>query len=157
MDMQSLLNLAKQSFDSNGDGNLDMTELMAALSSLTGNSSAPQGNLQSLASGFNLSSLVSQLQSGGLENVVSSWLGNGANAQVSGNDLVQSLGSDKIAAFANQLGISQEKAVAGLQTLLPQMIDHSSQDGHLQTAAQTQGEGLGGMLGGLAGSFFNKK
>ncbi len=158
MDIQSLINLASTSFDQNGDGKLDMNDLAGALGPLlsgSAQSGSAQNNLASLASGFNLSGVVSQLQQGGLSQVVSSWLGDGANESVSAQDLLGSLGQDKIAAFAERLGISQDQALSGLQNLLPQVIDQSSRGGELLPAAQGQG-GLGSLLGGLASSFLKR-
>jgi uncharacterized protein YidB (DUF937 family) len=159
MDIQALLNLASTSFDQNGDGKLDMNDLAGALAPLLSSSAQPAGaaqnNLAALASGFNLSGVVAQLQQGGLSQVVSSWLGDGTNEPVSTDALASSLGQDKIAAFAERLGISPAQALSGLQNLLPQVIDQSSRGGELLPAAQGQG-GLGSLLGGLASSFLKR-
>ncbi len=162
MDLQALLNLANTSFDQNGDGKVDLNDLTGAMGSLLNGSTHPDGAIQnapsSLLSGLNLSGIVTQLQQGGLSSAVASWLGDGANEPVSADALANALGSDKIAAFAERLGLSQAQALQGLQNLLPQVIDQSSSGGQLLSATQGQGGlgALGGLLGGLASNFLKR-
>ncbi|HUN00145.1 MAG: hypothetical protein B7X12_08145 [Halothiobacillus sp. 20-53-49] len=166
MDLHALLNLANTAFDKNGDGKVDLNDLAGAIDPLLNNGQSPeeasQNNLLSLASGLDLSGIVTQLQQGGLSAAVSSWLGDGANEPVSADALVSALGQDKIAAFAARMGISQAQALSGLQTLLPQVIDQSSRGGQLLPTGQAGlGSlgglgGLGGLLSGLASNFLKR-
>jgi len=93
-----------------------------ALSGLIGDG---EGNLD-------ISGLVSQLtDSGGLGSLVSSWLGDGANEGMEASQIIELFGSDKIAAFADQLGLDQDSATEGLSSVLPALIDQGSTGGDL--------------------------
>jgi len=70
-------------------------------------------------------------------------LGDGDNAEISGSQLEQLLGSEKIQQAASQLGTSQDDLLAGLKDAIPQVVDKSSSGGSLL-------DSVGG-LSGLAG------
>ena len=93
---------------------------------------------------------------GDLMSIAASWLGKGENAPISGGQLTQMLGSDKIAAFAQQLGLSQEQAVSGLQAAIPQVVDKASPDGALDLGNML--DAVGGVSGaiGLASKLFGR-
>ena len=93
--------------------------------------------------GIDLGSLVSNLNSSGLGDLASSWLGDGDNADISSSQLESLLGSDKIQQAASQLGTSQSDLLSGLQDMIPQVVDKSSSGGSLL-------DSVGG-LSGLAG------
>lgn len=144
MDMNQILKMGAQAFmDSKGSGeagsNLDTGAIMSALSGLSGNG------------GLDISSLIGSMQGGGMETMLQSWLGDGGNEAISGNQISNLLGSEKITAFAAQLGISEEEAVGGLQEAMPQMVDKASSGGSLL-------DSIGGMSGamGLASKLFGK-
>jgi len=144
MDIQALLKLGAESFkNSQGSGDagsgLDIGSLTSALSGLTGGS---QG-------GLDISSLVGLMQNKGMGDLLQSWLGDGQNQAISGDQVKSLLDSDQISSFASQLGLSEDEAVGGLQDALPQMMDHASQGGNLL-------DSLGGAKGmmGLAGKLF---
>lgn len=144
MDINSLLQsgaqLFKDKLDSDRDGQIEISEIASALMSLLGNQ---QGNL-------NLSSIMSSMQSGGSQDLMAlaaSWLGTGENAPVSGNQLEQIFGHDKIAAFAKQLGISESSALSGLQEAVPNLIDKASPEGSLVDLGQQLLNSAGGVSG----------
>ncbi len=131
MDMMQLATqLFKSQLDKDHDGQLEMTEIASAMMGLMGN-----GQNQAQAGGLGgLASMISGMQGGGdsgLASLAASWLGNGANAQPSGGQINQMFGQDKIAAFAQQLGISQEQAVSGLQAAVPEVVNKASPNGSL--------------------------
>ena len=70
-----------------------------------------------------LSGLIEKFNSNGLGDIVSSWVGKGANQPVSGDQMASTLGMDKIRDIASSLGISQTQAADGLASALPQLID----------------------------------
>jgi len=76
-----------------------------------------------------ISGLVEKFKNNGLGDVISSWISTGENQAVSGEQIEQTLGSDKIQAIAEKLGISGADASAGLAALLPQIIDKLTPDG----------------------------
>lgn len=104
------------------------------------------GVMDSLLGGgdkMDLGSLVSGLQSKGLGDVASSWLGDGENADISTDQLKDVLDGDKVAAAAAKLGTDEGSLLESLKDALPQIIDKSSSGGSLL-------DSVGG-LGGLAG------
>ena len=83
--------------------------IASALSNLLGNGDSSDG-------GLDISSLVTGMMNkgGGLENIVGSWLGDGGNEAVSGSQIKDILGEDKISEFANKLGIDEDSAADSL-------------------------------------------
>ena len=130
--------------DSQGSGeagsNLDPDVLSTALSGLS------SGN-----GGVNIASIISSMQGGGMGDLLQSWLGDGQNQGISGGQISELIGSDKISEFASQLGLSEDEAIAGLQDAMPQMVDNASRGGSLL-------DSIGGVEGAinLAGKFFGK-
>jgi len=141
MDMGDLLKLGANAFmNSKGSGdtgsNLDMDSVVSALSGLTGDSEE---------GGLDIGSVISKLTGGdssGLMNMAQSWLGDGDNEPASSDSVVEMLGEDKIAEFAEKLGVSEEEAIAGLQDTLPQIIDKGSEGGSIL-------DSIGGISGAL--------
>ena len=117
-----------------GAANTDSNVLSSVIGNLLGGSSND---------GIDLGGLVEKLNGGGLGDVASSWLGDGDNAEISGSQLEQLLGSEKIQQAASQLGTSQDDLLAGLKDAIPQVVDKSSSGGSLL-------DSVGG-LSGLAG------
>lgn len=101
---------------------LDPDKISGALGGLLGNES---GDLD-------LAGIASKMSSSGdLGGIVSSWLGDGANEAISADKLAGLFGSDKIAAFAEQLGTDAGSAADGLAQALPEIMDKSSSGGNL--------------------------
>lgn len=119
--------------------------ISSALSSLLGGNSSNEA-------GLDFSSLVSNMLSkdGGLQDIVGSWLGDGDNEVVSGNQIKDILGGDKIAEFASKLGIDEDSAADSLAEAVPQMVDKGSSGGSLLDAVG----GLDGVIG-LAKKFLS--
>ena len=119
MDLMDLLKVGGSLIQSNSDDattGLDVGDIANALGGLLGNSEG----------GLDLSSLVSGLSQNGLGEIVGSWLGNGENASISLDQVKDLLGSDKIAEFASQLGLSEESAAGALADALPQVVDQAT-------------------------------
>ena len=107
---------------------------------------AAMGLLRSTGGTGGLGSVLSSLQSSGMGDVVSSWIGTGANKSISPDQLKSALGPDKLAQFAKQAGVSGGDASSALAGLLPGLVDKLSPDGKLPDA-----QGLESMLGKLIG------
>ena len=75
--------------------------------------------------------IVAKLQQGGLGEQVASWLGNGQNLPVSGEQLRSALGSDQVRQLASHLGLPVDQALEVLSTHLPQTVDAASPNGSL--------------------------
>ena len=102
-------------------------------------------------SGGGLGSILKDLQSNGLGDQVSSWLGSGDNKAVSPDKLKAALGSERVSQFAKQAGVSGSEASTLLAGMLPGLVDKLSPDGKLPDAG-----GLDSMLSGLMGAVGKK-
>jgi len=92
---------------------------------------------------IDLNGLVSKLmEKGSLKSIVDSWLGDGDNEGISGSQILDILGNDKIAEFASTIGVDASEAQAGLADVLPKIIDKAISGGSLLDAAG----GIGGLL-----------
>ena len=119
MDLIDLLKIGGSLIQGNSDDattGLDIDDVANALNGLVGNG---QG-------GLNLGALVGGLSQNGLGEIVGSWLGNGENRSISADQITDLLGSDKIAAFASQLGLSDDSAKGALVDALPQVVDKAT-------------------------------
>jgi len=135
MDLMDLLKVGASLIQGNSDDattGLDIGDIANALNGLVGNG---EGSLD-------LAALVGGLSQNGLGAIVGSWLGNGKNESISMDQITDLLGSDKISAFASQLGLSEESAKGALVDALPQVVDQA-----------TSGEGtiMDEMLGQVGG------
>jgi uncharacterized protein YidB (DUF937 family) len=118
----------------------------------TGGGSALQAIIAMLAQGGGaggLDGVLRQFQQGGLGDVAASWVGTGQNLPISAEQLRDVLGSDLVAQFAQQLGISPGEGAEQLSELLPQVVDRLTPAGELPT---TDAGGLGD-LGSLLARF----
>jgi len=91
------------------------------------------GELLGGADKFDLGALVEKFTGAGgdVASKAKSWLGDGANDSISPDQLKETLGADKIEAFAAKLGVDRETASGGLADMLPQLIDKGSRGGSL--------------------------
>lgn len=119
MELMDLLKTGAKMIEGNSDEattGLDIEKIANALNDLVGNG---QG-------GLNLAAFVSGLSQNGLGEIVGSWLGNGENRSITIGQITTLLGSDKIATFASQLGLSQESAASALAEVVPQVVDKAT-------------------------------
>lgn len=119
---------------------LPLEHIMAALARL----------MPGAGDNIDFAGLIDRMKSGGLAQLAQSWLGDGRNAGIDVGDLTSMFGSEKIGAFASQLGIDQDTALEGLRGAVPEMVDKASSGGTL--------DALGGISGlaGMAGKLFGK-
>jgi uncharacterized protein YidB (DUF937 family) len=151
MDLNDIVSMGTKMFqDKVGEDGVDGNVLQDALSGLLSNEEG----------GFDLSNIISSLTGGsddgeegaGLGSIVSSWIGGGENESIDGGMLSNLLGSDKIAEFADKLGIDTDTALSGLTDAVPNMVDKATPDG--DTLLDQVG-GLDGLMG-MAGKLFGK-
>lgn len=119
MDLTDLLKVGGSLIQGNSDDattGLDVGDIANALNGLIGNGEG----------GLDLGALVGGLSQNGLGEIVGSWLGNGENKSISMDQITDLLGSDKISAFASQLGVSEESAKGALVDSLPQVVDQAT-------------------------------
>jgi uncharacterized protein YidB (DUF937 family) len=119
--------------------------IASALSSLLGGGNSDGGlDLSSLISGMlNKGSGDGDGDSGGgIADIVGSWLGDGDNEAVSGSQIKDMLGGDKISEFASKLGVDEDTAADSLAEAVPQMVDKGSSGGSLL-------DSVGGLSGAI--------
>ena len=78
-----------------------------------------------------LPAILQQLKDSGLSEHVASWIGNGENQTVSGNQMADALGGENIQQVARESGIEPQHVSAGLAQLLPQIINQLTPNGQL--------------------------
>ncbi len=148
MDFNDLLRLGAEMIQNNSDDattNLDPDAISGALSNLLG---SEEGSID-------LSSLVERFAGSGLGDLVQSWLGEGENAPVDPDTVESVLGSEKISAFAEELGIDFDSAKQALSDAIPTVVDKATPAGSDMLSGlleQVGGvEGALGMLGKMFG------
>jgi uncharacterized protein YidB (DUF937 family) len=76
-----------------------------------------------------LQGLMQQFQSNGLGEVMNSWVGNGQNQPISGDQITQVLGSDKVNEIAGKLGMQPDQISSLIAQHLPGVIDKMTPQG----------------------------
>lgn len=114
-------------------GNLNSDVVASALSALLG---GENGQLD-------LGALVAKFSQGDLASLAQSWLGDGANANFSIDQVLSVLGASQVSEFSAGLGIEESDASSALSEMIPELIDQNSSAGGLLDAV--------GGVGGLAG------
>ncbi len=114
-------------------------QLVQAITGLLGNDGQQGG----------LAGLVDKFQQAGLGDVVGSWIGNGQNQSVSGDQLTSVLGEGTMAGLAEKLGMSPGEAAGQLSNVLPGLIDKLTPGGEAPAGGLGNAGDLMGMLGGL--------
>jgi len=75
--------------------------------------------------------LLKQLQEGGLERQIGSWLGNGQNLPVTPAQIKEALGNDQIRQIAQKMGIPVDDVLKLLTQFFPEAVNQASPDGKL--------------------------
>lgn len=96
-----------------------------------------------------LGGLVSKFEQAGLGNVINSWVGNGQNQPVTGDQLTKVLGSGAISAIAAKLGVNSGTAAGQLSSVLPELINHLTPQGQAPAGGLGNSRDLLGTLSGL--------
>jgi uncharacterized protein YidB (DUF937 family) len=92
-----------------------------------------------------LGGLVSSFEQGGLGEIAKSWVSSGANLPISADQIAAVMGSGPVVEFAQKMGIDPAMANGVLAQVLPQVVDHLTPNGQVQSG------GVADLLGGLAG------
>jgi len=114
-------------------------QLMQAITGMLGNDGSQGG----------LGGLMAKFQNAGMGGVLGSWVGNGQNEPISGDQLTNVLGNDEMAGFAEKAGMSQNDAANQLSNILPGLIDKLTPNGNAPAGGLGNSDDLMGMLGGL--------
>ena len=79
----------------------------------------------------NLADLVSQFTNNGLGDIIQSWVGTGKNTPITGTQLTNVLGAEKIEKIAETLGFPASTVPGILAGFLPGIIDKLTPNGKL--------------------------
>ena len=117
---------------------------MSFLDQLTGDLSAKLGggvnagslfeyamNLINNPSTGGISGLIEAFKNNHLGDIISSWISTGENMPVSADQIVQTLGPDKIQNIAQKIDMSSEDLSQHLSQLIPQIVDKLTPDGNV--------------------------
>lgn len=96
-----------------------------------------------------LGGLMEKFNQAGLGEQMKSWVGTGANAPVTGDEIGSVLGGDVLGDLASKLGMSQGDAAGSLAQMLPGLIDKLTPHGQAPAGGLGNSGDLMGMLGGL--------
>jgi uncharacterized protein YidB (DUF937 family) len=83
-----------------------------------------------------LGDLLKQFQQNGQGEKAASWVAKGPNKPVSGPELEEALGEEKIAWLMQQTGLSRDELIAGLVSKLPNVVDQLTPEGRVPTDAE---------------------
>lgn len=100
-----------------GEGNSQGGGLMDSIMGLVGGNSKGLGGL------------VEKFTSGGLGDIVGSWIGKGENKPVSPDQISNVLGDGKIAEIAKKAGLDPKTASSKISEILPAVVDKLTPNG----------------------------
>jgi len=83
-----------------------------------------------------LNDLLKQFQQNGHGEAASSWVGTGANKDISETDMARSIGADEIDALSRHTGLSRNDLLAGLRRELPGAIDELTPEGRVPSGQE---------------------
>jgi uncharacterized protein YidB (DUF937 family) len=123
-------------------------------------SAAPQGNaLLNLALQFvqnypgGLAGLVQAFSNAGAGEQAKSWVGTGRNLPISPDIITQILGGQQqVRSMGAQYGLESQMTAGGLASLLPEIINQMTPQGHLENRQQ---DDLGALLESVRGKLTN--
>ena len=99
--------------------------------------------------GGGLGGLMDKFNQAGLGDVLGSWIRTDPNPPISGEQLGQVLGGEKMSEIASQLGLNEGEAAGQLAQVLPGLIDQLTPQGAAPQGGFGNAGDLMGMLGGL--------
>ena len=83
-----------------------------------------------------LGGLLKQFQQNGQGEIANSWVGTGANRDMSESDMAKSIGMDDIDTLSKHTGLSRDDLLAGLRRELPGAIDELTPDGRVPSGEE---------------------
>jgi uncharacterized protein YidB (DUF937 family) len=73
--------------------------------------------------------LVSTFESKGLGGVIAGWVSNGPNPPISGEQVIDVVGRDRVAAIAAKAGLSEEQVSGAISQMLPKLVNELTPNG----------------------------
>jgi uncharacterized protein YidB (DUF937 family) len=107
--------------------------VMALLALLASRAMAGRGRTQAPASGDlgGLGGLVERFRQGGLDDIINSWIGTGANKPISAHQLHDALGSETVGDLSRETGMPRDDLLSQLSQVLPGVVDKLTPRGQL--------------------------
>ena len=99
-----------------------------------------------------LQGLMNKFSQAGLGNVFSSWVSNGPNPPISGEQLQRVLGSEQVKALGAKFGVDPAQVSQALAEHLPTIVDKLTPGGKIDNSVNVQQQ-LSSMLPSLLQSF----
>ncbi len=93
-----------------------------------------------------LGGILDAFQKGGLGHIADSWVSQGDNMPVTGDQVSEVFGNDKISAMASQLGMSHGDVSGGLAQILPQLVDRVTPNGQVPQDHNMLQDALSGLF-----------
>lgn len=120
-------------------GKGDITDLAAIAAKNPEFVTAAAGLLSSRAQTGGFDGLMDSFRGAGLDDAVSSWLGDGANKSITADQVKRAIGDDSLSEFAQKAGLSLSDAGPALASVLPSLIDKLSPDGKMPGVGSLEG------------------
>ncbi len=98
---------------------------------LGGNKNAVVGTDSSASSGSPLGGLMEQFKNKGIGDLFKSWVGSGANQEITPEQVKEGIGHDKLNEMAQKSGLSVSDLASKLSKYLPGVIDKLTPSGKL--------------------------
>jgi len=107
--------------------------VMALLALLASRTMAGRGSTQAPASDDlgGLGGLVERFRQGGLDDIINSWIGTGANKPISPHQLHDALGSETVDDLMRETGMPRDDLLSQLSQVLPGVVDKLTPRGQL--------------------------
>ncbi len=118
MDIDDLLRMGAEIIQNNADDattGIDLGDIANALGGILGGEN-----------GLDLGAIIGKVTDGDFGELIQSWIGQGDNVPIDPEQVGALLGDDKVAAFAESLGVSLDSAKQALADALPNIIDHAT-------------------------------
>ena len=110
---------------------MGIEESMTALLEKVGGKKEIVANVKRLIGDEGLGGLVGKFSKAGYDEKVKSWIGIGTNEPLTGDEVVKTLGDEKVAKVAEEAGISHEEAAKHLAEAIPKVVDTLTPEGKL--------------------------
>lgn len=85
--------------------------------------------------------LLKQLQQGGLEKQIGTWLGNGQNLPVTPDQIKAALSNEQIKQIAQQMGLPVDEVLKRLSQFFPEAVNQASPNGELSSQHAPESRG----------------
>lgn len=110
---------------------MGIEESMSALLEKVGGKKEIVANVKRLIGDEGLGGLVGKFTAAGYDEKVKSWIGIDANEPLTKEEVVKTLGDEKVAKVAEEAGLSHEEAATQLADAIPKVVDTLTPEGKL--------------------------